>query len=387
MAEPSTNKGDILERLLDGQKQAKLTSQKNNDDIKKQLTDMKSLITANTSKFEEYVKTNDAKITKVDSSVDSMNKQIQDLQVQLKALQSQVKSVEKGLTDANDRVENAEKEMGEAANDFHHKTKVFQKVEMRLNAEEEEAKRCMVLLEGIPERTKLKPREIATNLLNELEINFVESDIRAAYRLGQLQDKQKRGRTIKVKLSASYIKQEIYKNINKLKGNRSWEGVIISDVLSQQEQEQRRDLRCLAAFARSHDIEAKVKGDKLVIDGKTYKYDDIDELPYELSLEKAKIIAVIDGWAFQSHHAYLSNMHPSKFEADNKEYKTNEHYFQSKCTAFHNDPELEKRIIKARDGYEAKRLAKKIKTNKEWEAENQKSWLRGLFSNLTKILS
>ena len=288
MAEPSTNKGDILERLLDGQKQAKLTSQKNNNDIKKQLTDMKSLITANTSKFEEYVKTNDAKITKVDSSVDSMNKQIQDLQVQLKALQSQVKSVEKGLTDANDRVENAEKEMGEAANDFHHKTKVFQKVEMRLNAEEEEAKRCMVLLEGIPERTKLKPREIAANLLNELEINFVESDIRAAYRLGQLQDKQKRGRTIKVKLSASYIKQEIYKNINKLKGNRSWEGVIISDVLSQQEQEQRRDLRCLAAFARSHDIEAKVKGDKLVIDGKTYKYDDIDELPYELSLEKAK---------------------------------------------------------------------------------------------------
>ena len=53
----------------------------------------------------------------------------------------------------------------------------------------------------------------------------------------QLQNNQKRGRSIKVKFSASFFKQEINKNISKLKGNQSWEGVIISDVLSQQEQE------------------------------------------------------------------------------------------------------------------------------------------------------
>ena len=81
---------------------------------------------------------------------------------------------------------------------------------------------------------------------------------------------------------------------------------------------------------------------KLVIDDKVYKFEDIDELPHGLTLEKAKIIATSDGWAFQSHHAFLSNMHPSKFEVDNKEYKTNEHYYQSKCAAFHNDPILER---------------------------------------------
>ena len=287
-------------------------------------------------------------------------------------------TVEEGLTKANDRVEQAEIEMGEASNEFQQKSKLLQKVELKLNTDEEEAKRCMVLLEGIPEKTKSKPREIVANLLNELEVNFVESDIRAAYRMGQLQNNQNKGRAIKIKFSATYIKQEIYKNIHKLKGNKDWAGVVISDVLSQQEQDQRRDLRCLAAFARSQDIQAKVKGDKLVIDEKVYRYDDIDELPHGLSLEKSKIIAVNDGWAFQSHHAFPSNMYPSKFEVDNKVYKTNEHYYQSKCAAFHNDPILEKKIIKAKDGYEAKKLAKKIKIVEEWEEEKPKVMAKGV---------
>ena len=73
-------------------------------------------------------------------------------------------------------------------------------------------------------------------------------------------------------------------------------------------------------------------------------------------------------------------MHPSKFEVDNKVYKTNEHYFQSKCAAFHNDPILEKKIIKAKDGYEAKRSAKKIKIVDEWEEEKPKVMAKGVAS-------
>ena len=125
MAEPESRNDDILSKLLEGQRQAKLTSQKNSDDIKKQFTDMKELITTNSTNFDQYVRTNDAKIAKVDASVDSMNKQILDLQTQLKALHSQAKSVEDGLDIVNERVDNAEKEMGEAANDFDYKAKLF----------------------------------------------------------------------------------------------------------------------------------------------------------------------------------------------------------------------------------------------------------------------
>ena len=239
-------------------------------------------------------------------------------------------------------------------------------------------KRCSVLLEGVPEKTKLKPREIASNLLKELGISHVDSDIRAAYRMGQLQNNQRRGRSIKIKFSATYFKQELYQNITKLKGNKSWEGIIVSDVLTQEEQEQRRDLRCIVAYAKSQSIDAKIKGDKLIIDEKVFKHEDLDSLPYDLSMERAKLIPVSDGWAFQSHHAYPSNMHPSEFDEGERHYKTNEHYYQSKCAAFHKEYELEKKIIKARDGYKDKRLAKRIKISDEWENEKPEVMARGV---------
>ena len=80
------------------------------------------------------------------------------------------------------------------------------------------------------------------------------------------------------KHSASYFKKEIGTNIDKLKNNQSWAGIVISDVLSQQEIEQRRDLGCIVAFAKPQVINAKKKRDKLISDEKVYKHEDLDEL-------------------------------------------------------------------------------------------------------------
>ena len=50
---------NILAKLLEGQKQAKITQEKSNVEIKKQFTDMKELMTENSNKFDVYVKTNE----------------------------------------------------------------------------------------------------------------------------------------------------------------------------------------------------------------------------------------------------------------------------------------------------------------------------------------
>ena len=55
---------NILAKLLEGQKQAKITQEKSNIEIKKQFTDMKALMTENSNKFDVYVKTNETKIAK-----------------------------------------------------------------------------------------------------------------------------------------------------------------------------------------------------------------------------------------------------------------------------------------------------------------------------------
>ena len=106
----------------------------------------------------------------------------------------------------------------------------------------------------------------------------------------------------------------------------------------------------------------KLKGDKLVIDKKMYRHEDLEDLPHGLSMEKVKIIPVTNVWAFQSLHLYLSNMHPSGFDEGQKHYKTKEHYYQSKCAVFHREAELEKTILKAKTGYQTKQFAIKIKT-------------------------
>ena len=56
---------NIPAKLLEGQKQAKITQEKSIVEIKKQFTDMKELMTENSNKFDVYVKTNETKIAKV----------------------------------------------------------------------------------------------------------------------------------------------------------------------------------------------------------------------------------------------------------------------------------------------------------------------------------
>ena len=126
---------------------------------------------------------------------------------------------EENILSTNERFDQAEIDPTEATDELQSKNKLIRKVEAKLNTEEDENKRCLILIEGVPEKSKLKPREIAGNLLKELGIDFVESDIRTAYRMGQLQNNPKRGRAIKVKFSATYFKQEICKNIVKLKAH------------------------------------------------------------------------------------------------------------------------------------------------------------------------
>ena len=67
-------------------------------------------------------------------------------------------------------------------------------------------------------------------------------------------------------------------------------------------------MRCIYAVGKSKGLDIKLRGKVLVIDGIKFTYNDIGALPYDLSMESAKTIKVEDGYAFQSHHSFLSNM-------------------------------------------------------------------------------
>ena len=91
--------------------------------------------------------------------------------------------------------------------------------------------------------------------------------------------------------------------------------------MTEETQEIQRDLRCIAASARSKGHRAQVRGTALIIDDKKYSCSDIDDLPFDLSLENAKIVDTPDGVAFQGKHAYLSNLAPCQIDENNESFR------------------------------------------------------------------
>ena len=205
-----------------------------------------------------------------------------------------------------------------------------------------------------------RPKSIVSNLLKDLQVEFAESDIKSAYRLGPINDKASRPRSIKVQFASNAFKYEIFKNIQHLKGKEMWRGVHISDAGTIEEQDRRRDMRCIYAAGKSRGIDAKLRGSIIVIDGVKFTHKDIQNLPKGLSICEIKIVATKDGVAFQSHHAYLSNMYPCKIMYDGVDYKSSEHLYHCEMAKHHNRLDLVNRILKAKDGYAAKRIAREI---------------------------
>ena len=84
-----------------------------------------------------------------------MTSHITELQEQLKGLQSQMKNVEDDVTTTHERIDQAERDMGQAANELLNKNSLLHKVEAKIIADGEETERCSVK-EGGLEKTKNK---------------------------------------------------------------------------------------------------------------------------------------------------------------------------------------------------------------------------------------
>ena len=167
--------------------------------------------------------------------------------------------------------------------------------------------------------------------------------------------------------STNNFKYEIFKNIKKLKGKEQWQGVHIADSVTIKEQERRRDTRCIYAAGKARGVDVKLKGSSIIIDGVKFSHKDIHALPKGLSISEVKIVTTKDGVAFQSHHAYLSNMFPCIIVYEGVDYKSSEHLYHSEMAKHHNRLDLVNRIIKAKDGYASKRIAREITIADDWE--------------------
>ena len=287
-------------------------NQAGNQRIEDKLKDIESKNTQNTKEIKEHIERYEddisdlkAKYDSADTRLDEVDEKFDQLSIQLKELATENMLLRK-------RVYQLERTTKACAD------------------REEELKRQNILIQGISESPYKKTKADVTELLKFVEIDVNNTTVTSIYRIGPKPKNQNRCRPVKVKFGSTLSKQDLFKNIKKLKDSDKWKNIGINDDLSEEKLSKQRDLRALAALARTKGQTAQQRGDFLILNEQKFSYRDIDDLPFHLSLEEAKLRPTKDGFAFQGPHVYLSNLADAPFDDDGTPYRNMEEYYQCK---------------------------------------------------------
>lgn len=112
----------------------------------------------------------------------------------------------------------------------------------------------------------------------------------------------------------------------------------------------------------------KIHGDGLVIGDNKYKHHDLDLLPENLSIQKAKTRRDGNDIYFQSEFSPLSNFSPSRIEDDDHSvFTSGEQAFQYRKAVFANFHRTAQKIKRNDNPYEIKRLGNQVPTSDQWK--------------------
>ena len=214
---------------------------------------------------------------------------------------------------------------------------------------------------GLKRKTS-PPRQVVNDLLTNLGVSFSEADSDYIYRIGPIQQNKDRAHPILLQLTKMRHNGEVFRNVYKLKDQVKWARVHISEDLSDENSRKQRDLKAIAALARDLGYNAKVNGLTITVDGEKFTYNNIYQLPGDLTLSAAKTVEVENGYAFQGPHSELSAMHKCKIIDGDQEYNS----LEQRYAKHHEMPDLAQTILRTTEAFVLHDVGKKIKYDQIW---------------------
>lgn len=184
---------------------------------------------------------------------------LQEIRKDVKDLKSELANHTENIAQLNQRVDILEEENRE--------------LKKKVQDTQSEAKKNNIVIFGIKEEEEETDitSQVLTVLNHKLGIHLENSDIDNIYRIGTKETKKQRA--IILKFVRNTTKQEIFHNIGKLKGT----GVTIAHDLSPEEREVQKVLYNHYKSAKKHKKQTKIVGKKLIINGKTFSYEDLKD--------------------------------------------------------------------------------------------------------------
>ena len=168
-------------------------------------------------------------------------------------------------------------------------------------------------------------------------------------------------------------KSEVFRNVRKLKDLLRWKADTLTDDLAPEALIKRGDMRWVYALAKQERVQAYLRGNDLIIDGKKFSHGELCYLPHNLSLERAKTIVLENGIAFEGQHSYMSNFYTSPFKYQGTDFCTAEQYFQYLTALAHTNNQIASKILLTADPHQVKALGTQIRESSDWAQRNLKT--------------
>ena len=276
-----------------------------------------------------------------------------------------------------DALKNENKKVNKTVNALNLKISEY---DSKFEAKDREAKRNNICIEGVIEIENLSLENLVDELFVDLGLDLKVSNVcEAIYRKGKwvnpVEGQVHRPRPIIVRFFDAATKFEIFKNLKKIAGSDKWRNVFINEDLTSDQMKKMKDLRLINGYARSVGKASIVRGTAIIIENQKYTLDELDKVPKEVSIKKAKQIVLEDnkGVIFQGHHSVLSNMAQSKFNFEGVDFENAESAFQYKKALALGKKDVAEEVIKNQDDpYLAKRIYRNIKENEDWRQSKEK---------------
>lgn len=247
-------------------------------------------------------------------------------------------------------------------------------VDDRLCDLEDGTKECNLKIDG---RDEVKDEDVIKTVMDlamEMGTEIMRDEIEAAFRMGKPNATHTRPRTIMIKYKSKSARNKMFYNRSKLANisskqtngrvNKIW----LNDDIGVQTARRRDDLRVIAELCKTKGNEGvRVHSDGLIINNKKTRINDLDQLPEEYSLNKARTLTRDGHTHYSSRHSPLSNLYTCNLTVKGQHFSSVEQAYQFRKATELKQKSTAQAILKERDPYVQKRLGDTIPTTKAWD--------------------
>lgn len=247
------------------------------------------------------------------------------------------------------------------------------KVKLEARENTIERRSANMVVNGLRETKDEVPISVAFNFVLKLIPDFNQGLIVDAYRLGKAIKDGEVNRALFIKFRDANIKMQVMKKKGALYKNKALKmgSVYCNDDLTEDSRLKRQEMREIARHAKGMGYrDAKVVGNKLMVNGTPYLEDELHLLPTELLLANIRTRKVRNGIGFCSKESYLSNFYATRVVINGETFSSSEQAYQFSKAIICEREDIAKFIKQCNDPVKIKHQGDRVEVKKKWE--NQK---------------